>query len=82
MGPGERFRRTVEASDRNLGLPDNAAGAAGADNDGMKTRSIPRRWQLAAGPQARPVPGAVAIRRYRLVPLAKAGKQPPKAVTA
>jgi hypothetical protein len=48
----------------------------------MKNSSIPRRWQVAAGPRLERVPGGVTIRRYRLVPLAKASKQRPKAVTA
>jgi hypothetical protein len=47
----------------------------------MKTTVMPRRWRLASGPRPERVPGAVAIRRYRLVPLAKASKTPPKAAT-
>jgi hypothetical protein len=47
----------------------------------MKTTPIPRRWRVAAGPRPERTPGGVAIRRYRLVPLAKASKPRPKAVT-
>jgi hypothetical protein len=83
VGSGERFRREVETRDRNVGPTANAIAAARAENERMKNSSMPRRWQVAAGPRPERVPGAMAIRRYRLVPLAKASKpQPPKALTA
>jgi hypothetical protein len=47
----------------------------------MKTTSMPRRWRVSTGPRPTRAPGAVVIRRYRLVPLAKATKPRPKAVT-
>jgi hypothetical protein len=83
VGSRERFRRQVEATDRNVGPTAKAISAAKAENERMKNLSTPRRWQVAAGPRPKRAPGALAIRRYRLVPLAKTREtRPPKAVTA
>jgi hypothetical protein len=82
VGSDGRFRRKVESRDANLGPTANVGAAAAPENDRMKTTYMPRRWRLATGPRPERAPGPVAIRRYRLVPLAKASRPRPKAVTA
>jgi hypothetical protein len=44
-------------------------------------KSIPRRWRLAQRPPVERIPGGLAIRRYKLVPLTKTNEGPPKAAT-